>query len=157
MKTLLLASIFCCAVHAQDSATSNVWGVVKGIQDSHKTCAAPLDKAHIGVTDPRIAIVPACENSHGSPMLPAGQLNLLTLPNLLPQPLPALDLQAVKNPLVPMERSKISIITPKHGEGVCSVPLLEAHANTFDPGIAVPPGGSPVPIRRAHVPAPPCR
>lgn len=165
MKTLLLASIFCCAVHAQDSAASNVWGVVKGIQNSHKTCSVPLGNAHIGVTDPRLAIVPgtsvpSCENSHGSPMLAAGQLNLLTLPDPLPQPLPALDLQAVKNPLqhpVLLEGAKISIVTPKHGEGICSVPLLGANADAFDPGIATKPGGSPVPIRHARVPAPPCR
>ena len=41
--------------------------------------------------------------------------------------------------------------------GVCSVPLLEAHADAVDPGIAMTPNDRSVPIRRAHVPAPSCK
>jgi hypothetical protein len=41
--------------------------------------------------------------------------------------------------------------------GVCSVPLLAAHAEAADPGIVATPGDSAVPIRQAHVPAPPCK
>ncbi len=41
--------------------------------------------------------------------------------------------------------------------GVCSVPLLEAHADANDPGIVAAPRDNSVPIRRAHLPAPPCR
>jgi hypothetical protein len=62
---------------------------------------------------------------------------------------------------------KHALVQPRHaylvkgfGEylpGVCSVPLLEAHVDVADPGIAVTPGGSAVPIRKAHVPAPPCK
>ena len=40
--------------------------------------------------------------------------------------------------------------------GVCSVPLLEAHVDAVDPGIAVKPGNTAVPIPQAHVPAPAC-
>jgi hypothetical protein len=40
--------------------------------------------------------------------------------------------------------------------GICSVPLLEAHVDTFDPGIATTPAGSPVAIPQANVPAPAC-
>jgi hypothetical protein len=41
--------------------------------------------------------------------------------------------------------------------GICSVPLLEAHVDTFDPGIAATPAGSPVAIPQASVPAPACQ
>ena len=40
--------------------------------------------------------------------------------------------------------------------GVCSVPLLEAHVDAVDPGIAVMPSNTTVAIPQAHVPAPPC-
>lgn len=40
---------------------------------------------------------------------------------------------------------------------VCSVPLLEAHADAVDPGIATMPANSAVPIRKAKVPAPACQ
>jgi hypothetical protein len=39
---------------------------------------------------------------------------------------------------------------------VCSVPLLEAHVDVVDPGIAVMPSNNAVPIPQAHVPAPAC-
>ena len=42
-------------------------------------------------------------------------------------------------------------------QSVCSVPLLEAHADANDPGIAATPRDHSVPIRQAHVPAPPCK
>ena len=41
--------------------------------------------------------------------------------------------------------------------GVCSVLLLEAHVDANDPGIATTPRDNSVPIRQAHVPAPPCK
>jgi hypothetical protein len=41
--------------------------------------------------------------------------------------------------------------------GICSVPLLAAHADVSDAGIVATPGDSAVPIRQAHVPAPPCK
>jgi hypothetical protein len=40
--------------------------------------------------------------------------------------------------------------------GVCSVPLLEAHVDAADPGIAFTPSNTAVPIPQAHVPAPAC-
>ena len=40
--------------------------------------------------------------------------------------------------------------------GVCSVPLLEAHVDAVDPGIAFMPGNTAVAIPQAHVPAPAC-
>lgn len=40
--------------------------------------------------------------------------------------------------------------------GVCSVPLLEAHVDAVDPGIAFTPSNTAVPIPQAHLPAPPC-
>jgi hypothetical protein len=40
--------------------------------------------------------------------------------------------------------------------GICSVPLLEAHVDAADPGIAYKPGNTTVPIPQARVPAPPC-
>jgi hypothetical protein len=45
---------------------------------------------------------------------------------------------------------------PEAFQPVCSVPLLEAHAKANDPGIVTAPRGGSVPIRQAHVPAPPC-
>ena len=41
--------------------------------------------------------------------------------------------------------------------GICSVPLLEAHADAIDPGIAFTPGNTAVPIPQARVPAPACQ
>jgi hypothetical protein len=41
--------------------------------------------------------------------------------------------------------------------GVCSVPLLEAHADANDPGIATTLRDHSVPIPQAHLPAPPCK
>jgi hypothetical protein len=40
--------------------------------------------------------------------------------------------------------------------GVCSVPLLEAHVDAVDPGIAFTPSNTAVAIPQAHLPAPPC-
>jgi len=40
--------------------------------------------------------------------------------------------------------------------GLCSVPLLEAHVDVYDPGIAYKPGSKSVAIPQARVPAPPC-
>jgi hypothetical protein len=40
--------------------------------------------------------------------------------------------------------------------GVCSVPLLEAHVDAVDPGIAIMPGNTAVAIPQARVPAPAC-
>jgi hypothetical protein len=40
--------------------------------------------------------------------------------------------------------------------GICSVPLIEAHAQANDPGIAFKPGSTSVAIPQARVPAPPC-
>lgn len=45
---------------------------------------------------------------------------------------------------------------PPVPNGVCSVPLLEAHANSVDPGIAFTPSNTAVPIPQAKVPAPAC-
>ena len=39
---------------------------------------------------------------------------------------------------------------------VCSVPLLEAHANAVDPGMAFAPPDKALPMPQAHVPAPAC-
>lgn len=41
--------------------------------------------------------------------------------------------------------------------GVCSVPLTDAHADAADPRIAKKPSDTAVPIRQAHLPAPPCK
>jgi hypothetical protein len=41
--------------------------------------------------------------------------------------------------------------------GLCSVPLLEAHVDATDQGIAVAAGNAAVPIPQAHVPAPSCQ
>ena len=41
--------------------------------------------------------------------------------------------------------------------GLCSVPLLEAHVDANDPGIAVAPRNAAVPIPQARVPAPSCQ
>jgi hypothetical protein len=46
---------------------------------------------------------------------------------------------------------------PNEFQSVCSVPLLEAHVDASDPGIATTPRDNSVPIRQAHVPAPPCK
>jgi hypothetical protein len=40
--------------------------------------------------------------------------------------------------------------------GVCSVPLLDAHADANDPGLAIEPGGAAAPMPRVNVPAPAC-
>jgi hypothetical protein len=40
--------------------------------------------------------------------------------------------------------------------GICSVPLLEAHAGATDPGIAFTAGNTVVPMPQARVPAPAC-
>ncbi|HTB11966.1 MAG TPA: hypothetical protein VK752_10355 [Bryobacteraceae bacterium] len=41
--------------------------------------------------------------------------------------------------------------------GVCSVPLLEAHVTTSDPGMAFTPANIAVPMPQARVPAPACQ
>jgi hypothetical protein len=41
-------------------------------------------------------------------------------------------------------------------QGVCSVPLLEAHVNLVDPKIAIKPSGHSVAMPQANVPAPAC-
>lgn len=41
--------------------------------------------------------------------------------------------------------------------GVCSVPLIEARVDVYDPGIATTPRDNSVPIREGHVPAPSCK
>jgi len=46
---------------------------------------------------------------------------------------------------------------PNAFSGVCSVLLLEAHADASDPGMATNPRDHSVPIPQAHVPAPPCK
>ena len=46
---------------------------------------------------------------------------------------------------------------PNEFQSVCSVPLLEAHADAKDPGIATTPRDHSVAIRQAHLPAPPCK
>lgn len=53
------------------------------------------------------------------------------------------------------------VIAPKIIEmtaapGLCSVPLLEAHAGANDPGIAANPKNHAVPMPQAKLPAPPC-
>jgi hypothetical protein len=46
---------------------------------------------------------------------------------------------------------------PTAFSGVCSVLLLEAHADANDPGIATTPRDNSVPIPQAHLPAPSCK
>lgn len=46
-------------------------------------------------------------------------------------------------------------VTPAQS-GICSVPLLETHADAIDPGMVFTPGNTAVPIPQAHVPAPAC-
>jgi hypothetical protein len=41
--------------------------------------------------------------------------------------------------------------------GICSVPLLEAHVQPVDPGMAFSPQSTAVPIPQARVPAPACQ
>ncbi|HVO97388.1 MAG TPA: hypothetical protein VMT15_04945 [Bryobacteraceae bacterium] len=55
----------------------------------------------------------------------------------------------------------ISVTVPKIVElttppGLCSVPLLEAHVDANDPGIAAKPKNQDVKMPQARVPAPPC-
>ena len=63
--------------------------------------------------------------------------------------------------LVPREIQKARALNLMKGfeapGGVCSVPLLEAHADANDPGIATTPRDNSVSIPQAHVPAPPCK
>jgi len=46
---------------------------------------------------------------------------------------------------------------PPAQSGICSVPLLEAHAGAIDPGMVFTPGNTAAPIPQAHVPAPACQ
>jgi hypothetical protein len=55
----------------------------------------------------------------------------------------------------PSREIELKGVTPAQG-GVCSVPLLEAHAGATDPGIVFLPGHTAVPIPQALVPAPTC-
>jgi len=113
MKYLILASIFCLTLCAQEltpvpqlvSPPSNigVWSVMQGIQKSHKQ--------HELLVPRELKI--------------AKGLNLLKDPNAF--------------------------------QSVCSVPLLEAHTDANDPGIATTPRDHSVAIRQAHLPAPPCK
>lgn len=65
-----------------------------------------------------------------------------------------LRLWQLHQPLLPRVVVPRSLpITPS---GVCSVPLLPAHADANDAGIAKKPSNAAVPIPKAHLPAPPC-
>jgi hypothetical protein len=162
-------------VFPQKAATPSVWGVVQNLQDSHKhqlantgVCSVQLAEAHVGVNDPGIAATlgnsavaiphanvpaPTCESQPGLLM----EARTLEGPFLqLPAPLrPAtLDPRAVK---LDLTRKALTIMGSPSTGGVCSVPLIEAHADTFDPGIATKPSDLAVPIPQARVPAPPCK
>lgn len=70
---------------------------------------------------------------------------------------PAHPFGSVPPPLNPPSRSLSLVATlPPLRSGVCSVPLLDAHVDAYDPGIARMPQAGSVPIRKAKVPAPPC-
>jgi hypothetical protein len=64
-----------------------------------------------------------------------------------------LDLQRLQ-PVQPRQIELKGVIAGQ--SGVCSVPLLEVHVDTVDPGMVFNPGNRAVPIPRAHVPAPAC-
>jgi hypothetical protein len=51
-------------------------------------------------------------------------------------------------------KGKVPNLVPS---AVCSVPLLEAHANANDPGIAMTPRDNSVAIPQARIPAPACK
>ena len=57
-------------------------------------------------------------------------------------------------PLLPRVVMPSGVVLMK--ASVCSVPLLEAHTNANDPGIAMEPKTHSVAIPHANVPAPPC-
>ena len=57
-------------------------------------------------------------------------------------------------PIVPREIDLRGVLPP--AAGVCSVPLLEAHVDANDPGIAAMPRNSTVPMPSVRLPAPPC-
>jgi hypothetical protein len=161
------------------SAAPSVWGVVQNLQDSHKhqlantgVCSVQLTEAHLDVNDPGIAATlgnsavaiphanvpaPACQSQAGL-MTEAMMLEgpFLQMPAQLPAPVrPAiLDPRAMK---LDLTRKALTIMGSPSTGGVCSVPLIEAHADAVDPGIATVPADSAVPIPLARVPAPPCK
>lgn len=52
--------------------------------------------------------------------------------------------------------SSLNLTFKLNGPEVCSVPLLEVHVGTFDPGMVFNPGNRAVPMPQARVPAPAC-
>jgi len=82
---------------------------------------------------------------------------LLEFPKVTPdagKPVHSLDLGR-QSQMPPSSIELTFTLIPRQG-GVCSVPLLEAHADAVDPGISFKPGDGAVPIPQARVPAPPC-
>jgi hypothetical protein len=61
-----------------------------------------------------------------------------------------------RQPVAPQQIHLVKGFLFEHS-GLCSVPLMEAHVDTFDPGIATTPAGSAVAIPQANVPAPACQ
>lgn len=68
----------------------------------------------------------------------------------------SLDLQGNLPKRAAMPASSPELNFKLNSTGICSVPLLEAHVDAVDPGIAVMPSNTAVAIPQAHVPAPPC-
>jgi hypothetical protein len=66
------------------------------------------------------------------------------------------DLRGYLPKHTPMPPSSLELNFKVNQTGVCSVPLLEAHVDAVDSGIAVMPGNTAVAIPQAHVPAPAC-
>lgn len=96
------------------------------------------------------------------------QFQLTPPPNLLefpPQPvspsimgaIQGLDLRGNLPKRAQIPPNSLNLTFKANQTGVCSVPLLDAHADANDPGIAFRPESNAVPIPQARVPAPACR
>jgi hypothetical protein len=69
---------------------------------------------------------------------------------------PAYGSDLWKKQNMPPSSMELTLTVNPPQSGVCSVPLLEAHAEVTDPGIAFTPRSTAVAIPQAHVPAPAC-
>jgi hypothetical protein len=94
-----------------------------------------------------------------------GQAPIKVVPQIIPLPanigvwsvvqgVPAHEFLAPREHRLP---SSLALTLPVNQNRVCSVPLLEVHANASDTGIGVTPRDNSVPIPQARVPAPPCK
>jgi len=89
----------------------------------------------------------------------SAQAPIKVVPQIIPLP-PNIGVwsvvQGMKTPVLLAPR-ELKVRRSGAPGGVCSVPLLEAHASANDPGIAATPRDNSVPIPQARVPAPPCK